>query len=168
MIESTGSVSQRSGEAPRLVNSNDLRFGAVLVAISALVGVGSFGTWSVLQPRRVATYSDLNLHLPFSQGIESWRGPGWMTLALAAISVLFVLLAVARSRSEARVVAVSLLAAAFVVATYNVIDIRYSYGGSSGLSFLVGWGLWLCFSSAILGVTMGIFWIRRARTSPNS
>jgi hypothetical protein len=166
MIEATGNVSQSSGEAPRLVNPIDLRFGAVLAAISVLVDIGSFGTWSVLQPRRVATYSNLNFHLPFSRGIQSWQGQGWMTLALAVFSAAFVLLAVAKSKSEARVVAVSLLAAVFVVTTFNVIDNLFSYGDSTGLSFLVGWGLWLAFSSAILGVTIGIFWIRRVRTAP--
>lgn len=168
MIESLGALSQDSGPTPRLLHPNDLRFGAVLAAAAVLVGIGSFGTWSVLQPRRVATYIYTYVP-PVHRGIQSWQGPGWVTLALAFFSAIFVLLAVAKSMSEARVVAVALLAAVVVVAAYNVIAVLYWFGsGSVGISFSVGWGLWLCFSSAILGASIGSLWIRQVRRSaPN-
>jgi len=133
--------------------------------MSVLVGIGSFGTWSVLQPRRVATYTFNLHHLPVSQGIVNWQGPGWITLGLAFLSAVFVLRAVGIPKSDARVVAVSLMAAVCVVTAYTVIDTVFSYGGSTDLNFSVGWGLWLCFSSAVIGVTIGTFRVRRARIS---
>jgi hypothetical protein len=160
-------MAETNGES-RPVNLSDLRFGAGIAAIAILVGIGSFGTWSVLQPRRVASYAAPIYTTPDIWGIQRWRGPGWMTLALAILSLVFVLFAVARSTTEGRVIAVAFLAAVIVVTTYNLIDILFWYPSGTGISFTVGWGLWLCFSSAVVGVAMGTLWIHRVRTRPSA
>lgn len=163
VTEAADGVSETFVEPPRSVDLTDLRFGTTLAAIAVLVGVGSFGTWSVLQPRRVATYYTYPIisFAPDSWGIQRWRGPGWLTLVFAVFSMVFVLLAVTKPTSERRVVAVAFLTAVVVVATYNLIDILC--WNPDGIPFTVGWGLWLCFGAAILGVGIGTVWIRRAR-----
>ena len=136
----------------------DARVGIPLICLMLLVAVGSFGTWLIERTQHLK-------EAVTTGGMEHWRGPGWISLVLAIAAIVVLLSDLKGLRGWAPVTATTLMGALIVVTGYFAVEFALWFEAGPNATFSVGWGLWLCLSSSILGVVVGTLWVRRLRFS---
>ena len=126
-----------------------------LYVLSALVLIGPFGTWVALH---------LGGHLVKVAVVGYHSGsPAWTLLVLVVAAVIWTTASAVTHSRESRIVVATVFAALTVVTGTSIVQYGLFDGGQSPATFTIGWGMWLCFISSLLGTAIAIMWVRGSR-----
>ena len=139
---------ERVGLAPP-----DLGYAAVLYLLCLLIVVSPFGTW--------ITPGFGHQSHGCSFGYRS-NSPGWQYLLLTCALLVAITLALLTHDRYSRVVAASLFGASTIVSGTAIVQYAFFSPGASPDSWTIGWGLWLCSASSLVGTVIAVLWARRS------
>ena len=144
----TASPSESAGPAPL-----DSIYPAALVILCLLVIVSPLGTWITLGFGHQSHAYTFN----YRSG-----SPGWQYLLLSVATLISIAVGLLAHRRDARVIAATFLGAATIAAGTVVVQYKFFPAGAAPGTWTIGWGLWLCLASSIVGTVIAVLWVRRS------
>jgi len=131
--------------------SPDLRYPAALYLLCLLIVVSPFGTWITLGFG----------HQSHSYTFDYRRNsPGWEYLILTVATLISITTALLTHDRHPRVIAASLLGASTIVSGTAIVQYAFFSAGAAPSTWTIGWGLWLCFASSLVGTVTAALWAR--------
>jgi hypothetical protein len=128
---------------------------AALYLLCLLLIVSPLGTWVIL---------DFGPHYSRTFTFDYRSGsPGWQFLLLSVAILISVTAAHVTHTREPRVIAATVWMATTIVAGTSIVQYALFSAGAGSGSWTIGWGLWLCFASSLVGTVVGVGWAKSHR-----
>jgi len=131
----------------------DWIYPAALIILCLLVIVSPLGTWITLGFGHQSHAYTFN----YRSG-----SPGWQYLLLSVATLISITVGLLTHRRDARVIAATIMGAATIAAGTAVVQYMFFSAGAAPESWTIGWGLWLCLASSLVGTVIAVLWVRKS------